>query len=141
VAVLVNLGGDIAVAGRAPRDGWRVRVTDDHRDHGGASGQTVAIHAGGLATSSTTARRWHHRGRELHHIIDPRTGEPAAGHWRTVSVAAASCVDANTASTAAVVYGSAAAEWLGERRLPSRLVSRAGAVQAVCGWPSEDGAC
>ncbi len=140
-AVLVNLGGDIAVAGRAPDGGWRVRVTDDHRDAGAGTGQTVAIHAGGLATSSTTARRWRRGGRELHHIIDPRTGQPAAGDWRTVSVAAASCVDANTASTAAVVYGPAAAGWLRERRLPARLVSRAGAVQALCGWPGDDGPC
>ena len=45
------------------------------------------------------------RARRVHHILDPRTGLPAAPIWRTVSVAAASCVAANTLSTAAIVWG------------------------------------
>jgi two-component system OmpR family response regulator len=55
--VLVSLGGDLAVAGPSPQDGWPVRVTDDHRSDA-REGQTVAIRDGGLATSSTTVRRW-----------------------------------------------------------------------------------
>jgi thiamine biosynthesis lipoprotein len=132
--VLVNLGGDIAVAGPAPYGGWTVRVADDHRAAPDAPGQTLTIRSGGLATSSTTVRRW---GAGRHHIIDPRTGAPAAACWRTASVAAASCVDANTASTAAIVLGPAAEAWLAERRLPARLVARDGVIAVVGGWPQE----
>ena len=51
-------------------------------------GPDVALATGGLATSSTTVRRWRAGGAELHHIVDPRTGLPAAEVWRTVTVAA-----------------------------------------------------
>lgn len=133
--VLVNLGGDIAVAGEAPPGGWRVRVADDHRAGPDAGGPVVRVREGGLATSSTTVRRW---GEDAHHIIDPATGAPARSPWRTVSVAAASCVDANTASTAAIVRGDDAPAWLAERGLPARLVAHDGSVRTVAGWPEED---
>ena len=132
--VLVNLGGDIAVAGPAPAGGWPVRVADDHRAPPGAPGQHLRLDSGGLATSSTTVRRW---GPDAHHIIDPRTGLPAVSPWRTVSVAAATCVDANVASTAAIVLGADAPAWLAERGLPARLVDRDGRPEAVAGWPQE----
>src|SRR5204863_9936622 len=103
--VLVNLGGDVAVVGDSPAGGWSVRVTEDHAAGADAPGQTVSIASGGLATSSTTVRRWTNRGEPLHHIVDPVTGRPATVVWRTASVAAGSCVDANTASTAAIVHG------------------------------------
>ncbi|MGZ4200660.1 MAG: FAD:protein FMN transferase [Thermoleophilaceae bacterium] len=135
--VLVNLGGDLAVAGPAPDGGWPVRVTDDHAAGFDAPGQTVPIESGGLATSSTTVRRWQSGGRELHHIFDPRNGRPAAPCWRTVSVAAATCVAANTASTAAIVRGADAAEWLTERDLPARLVHVSGRVVHAAKWPAE----
>jgi FAD:protein FMN transferase len=134
VGVLVNLGGDIATAGPVPAEGWRVRVADDHRAAADAPSQTIAIRSGGLATSSTTVRRW---GAGAHHIIDPRTGLPAVSRWRTVSVAAATCVDANIASTAAVVLGDDAPDWLGERALPARLVEHEGRVCTTAGWPLE----
>jgi thiamine biosynthesis lipoprotein len=57
--------------------------------------------------------------------------------WTTVSVAAASCLDANTASTAAVVLGRSAPDWLTRRGLPARLVAAAGNVVPVAGWPLE----
>jgi thiamine biosynthesis lipoprotein len=131
--VLVSLGGDVATAGPAPGAGWSVRVADDHRATAG--GQTIAINAGGLATSGIARRRWVRGGDELHHEIDPRTGTAAETPWRTVTVAAASCVDANIASTAAIVLGTDAIAWLEERSLPARLVARRGAVTTVGGWP------
>ncbi len=134
---LVSLGGDIATAGEPPAGGWQVHVTDDHRSGPDAVGQTVTVSGGALATSSTTVLRWLHAGRPMHHIIDPRTGRPAAGPWRTVSVTAGSCVDANTASTAAILLGEAAPAWLEQRALPARLVSHAGHVTTVAGWPAE----
>jgi FAD:protein FMN transferase len=134
--VLVSLGGDVAVCGDPPAEGWRVRVTDDHRSAPGAPGQTVAVLTGGLATSSTTVRRWTDGEHSLHHILHPGTGRPAESCWRTVSVAAASCVDANIAATASIVRGVAARAWLEELRLPARLVRRDGSVLTTAGWPA-----
>jgi FAD:protein FMN transferase len=128
--VLVNLGGDIATAGEPPAGGWRVRVTDDHAAPEDAPGETVSLPGGALATSSTTVRRWADR----HHIVDPATGRSSAGPWRTATVAAASCVDANVAATAAIVRGTSAPKWLEGLRLPARLVDSDGTVTRVGGW-------
>lgn len=136
--VLVSLGGDLSVAGRAPQGGWRVRVGDDHTQPDPDGGQGVAIASGGLATSGTARRRWRRGGVTMHHILDPRTGAPATGGWRTVSVTAASCVDANIASTASVVLGAAAPAWLTLRGLPARLVADNGDVRTVAGWPAPE---
>ena len=138
--VLVSLGGDIAVAGPPPADGWRIRVQDvtgpaDETPEGPYA--LIAIRDGGLATSSTAARRWQRGGDVLHHILDPRTGLPAEPVWRTVSVAAGSCADANAASTAAVIRGRRALGWLTRLGLPARLVDATGAVFTVAGWPDD----
>jgi thiamine biosynthesis lipoprotein len=136
--VMVNLGGDLATEGEPPAGGWLVRVTDDHAGSAVAPGQTVGLLGGALATSSTTVRRWRDGSEEAHHIVDPKTGRPAKEVWRTVSVAADSCVDANAASTAAIVRGEGATQWLEERALPSRLVSPSGAVTLLRDWPQAD---
>ena len=134
--VLVGLCGDIALAGPAPEGGWPVRVTDDHR-RGETPGQTVAIETGGLATSSVTVRRSSDGPDAVHHLIDPGTGRPVDGPWRTVSVTAASCLDANTASTAAIVLGKDAPAWLEANALPARLVAHDSTVRHVAGWPAD----
>ena len=136
--VIVGLGGDLACGGEAPEGGWRVRVADDHRASiEEPGGQTVMIAGGGLATSGTSVRRWSRGGRPMHHVIDPSTSQPAAEHWRTVSVVAGACADANIASTASIILGADAPEWLGIRRLPARLVGSDGRVTVVGGWPHE----
>jgi thiamine biosynthesis lipoprotein ApbE len=138
--VLVSLGGDIAVAGEAPPGGWSVRVQDVTGDPAAESeGPTsvIVIQEGGLATSSTTARRWQRGGDVMHHILDPRTARPADSQWRTVSVAAASALDANIASTASIIRGNRATRWLDALGLPARLVSVDGAISTVAGWPQE----
>jgi thiamine biosynthesis lipoprotein len=135
--VLVSLGGDMAVAGEPPPDGWRVRVTDDHRASVAAPGQWISLRTGGLATSSTAVRRWLTDQGPAHHLLDPATGRPVESVWRTASVCAGSCLDANTASTAAIVRGKRAPAWLEEIGLPSRLVSVAGTVIHLAGWPAE----
>jgi thiamine biosynthesis lipoprotein len=134
--VLVGLSGDMAMAGPPPEGGWRVRVTDDHRSGPEAPGQWISLRTGALATSSVATRRWRTGDGEAHHVIDPATGRPAVEVWRTVSVAAASCLEANIASTAAIVRGPSAAEWLAELQLPSRLVSVAGTVRYAGDWPT-----
>jgi thiamine biosynthesis lipoprotein ApbE len=135
---LVSVGGDIATSGPAPAQGWRIRVTDDHRSDPSAPGQTICIRSGGLATSSTAVRRWRLRGRAMHHIIDPATGAPARTTWRTVSVAAGECADANIATTGSLVRGVSAPAWLERLGLPARLLAWDGHLTHLGGWPEED---
>lgn len=135
--VLVSLGGDIAVAGRPPKGGWPVRVAEDPIAHGSQS-QVVRLIAGALATSSVGCRRWRRGDQELHHIIDPRTGSPSTGPWRTASVAAPTCTMANAASTALIVGGEEVEQWFSEIGLPARLVGLDGSVRFVGSWPKEE---
>lgn len=143
--VLVSLGGDMAAAGTSPTAGWPVLIADDHRQEsrdapGASPTQQVRLRRGGLATSSIACRQWRRAGRELHHIVDPRTGLPASGPWRTVSVAAATCAEANAAATAAIISGDDAPQWLGAEGLPARLVGHDGSVVRAGPWPeAEDG--
>lgn len=134
---LVALGGDVSVAGPAPAGGWCVLIADDHAAPLHGSGPRVVVQAGGLATSSTAVRRWRTSAGEAHHLLHPATGLPAATPWRTVSVAGPTCLDANVASTAAVILGAGAARWLSERGLAARLAARDGGIVHVGGWPRE----
>jgi thiamine biosynthesis lipoprotein len=134
---LVSLGGDVAVAGPPPEGGWAIRIADDHAADLDGPGPVVAITAGGLATSGVAVRRWATDRGEAHHLIDPRTGRPAVTPWLTVSVAAPSCVAANTVSTAAIVLGEDAPAWLLQQALPARAVNADGYILSVCSWPAE----
>jgi len=133
--VLVNLGGDVAIAGQAPGGGggWRIGVDDGVTT--ADDPHCVAVEAGGVATSCPAVRGWRRGDRDLHHIVEPSTGQPAEIYWAAASVAAATCVDANTASTAAIVRGRAARGWLQDLRLPARLVTPDGRVVTTGGWP------
>jgi FAD:protein FMN transferase len=130
-SVAVDCGGDIAVRGPLPEGGWPVRVA---ADIDAEQWQDVIVFDGGLATSGTTARRWHRGGVELHHIIDPTTGLPASSPWTMASVAAATCLEANAAATAAVIMGDRAPAWLDNLKLPARLVDHDGEVHFAGGW-------
>jgi thiamine biosynthesis lipoprotein len=132
--VLVNLGGDIAVAGEAPDEGWRIALADDARSDPSLAAESMLIRSGAVATSSTTVRRWMRGGIERHHIVDPSTGRPAEGPWRTVTVVAADCVAANAAATGAIVKGVAAVRWLSSLGLPARLVADDGTVVRLGPW-------
>jgi len=136
--ILVSLGGDVAVAGQSPDDGWPVLVAEDPASPGSSPTQVVRLRSGALATSSVTCRRWMRGGRDVHHIIDPRTGNPASGPWRTATVAAPTCASANAASTALIVGGEDAARWLTTTGLPARLVGHDGTVRLVGSWPRHD---
>jgi FAD:protein FMN transferase len=133
--VLVSLGGDIAVAGDAPAGGWPVQISEDSGAPVDEREETITINDGGIATSSTTVRRWTRGGVIVHHIIDPATGLPVDGPWRTATAAAATCVDANIASTAAIVMGDRALDWLDGRRLAARLVDQDGRIAHTPRWP------
>ncbi len=130
-AALVSLGGDLAIA--AP-DGapWPVAISTSP---GGPTETTVELDRGGLATSSTRVRRWARRGVQVHHLLDPRTGAPAPEVWRTVTATGPTCVAANTATTAAVVLGAQAPDWLEAHDVTARLVSADGRVRTTGSWP------
>jgi thiamine biosynthesis lipoprotein len=135
--VLVELGGDIAVAGTPPRGGWPVTVADPAA--GTPAARVVRLPTGAIATSSRSCRRWRRAGRALHHIVDPRTGLPADGPWQMATVAAATCADANAAATAAIVAGYQAEDFLTTTGLPARIAGHDGAVRYLGGWPDADG--
>lgn len=131
--VLVNLGGDIATSGPVPDGGWQVLVQDVEDDP--ASHVTIGTDTG-LATSSTRRRRWWRAGEAHHHIIDPRTRASAEPVWRSVTVAAGSCLAANTVSTAAIVRGRRAPAWITSLGVAARLVDAEGREITIGGWPS-----
>jgi len=135
--VLVSVGGDVRVAGPSPEHGWAVGIAADSSANPSDVDQVVAIHAGGLASSSTTVRAWRRGGRRMHHIVDPATGTSAEAIWTLASATASSCVDANAASTAAIVWGDEAPTKLRHLGHPARLVSRTGRVVTVNRWPAD----
>jgi len=135
--VLVSLGGDVAVGGAAPDGGFSVGLADRCDDADPVA--AVSISTGGLATSGLLARRWRLGTHDVHHVVDPATGLPVMPVWRTVSVAAGSCLHANAAATAALVKGVDAPYWLESLALPARLVAANGQVQYLGGWPEDDG--
>ncbi len=134
--VLVSLGGDIALAGEPPPRGWSIQASEDAATPISDDDEAVSISSGGMATSGTTVRRWMRGQTILHHIIDPATGLPANSVWRTATVVAGSCVDANIASTAAIVLSERAPAWLEERQLAARLIDRDGGIHRIAGWPA-----
>jgi thiamine biosynthesis lipoprotein len=138
--VLVSLGGDVAVSGAAPAGGWAVGIARESSVPAGAVDQVVAITRGGLASSATAVRAWRAGDREVHHILDPRTGDSAAPYWVLVSATGASCVDANVLTTAAVVWGRDALDKLPRFDQSVRLVRADGEVYSVNGWPLEQAA-
>jgi FAD:protein FMN transferase len=127
------------VAGPPPEGGWPVGIADDSSTTGSDVDQVVAIHQGGLASSSTLVRSWLVGTERVHHIVDPTTGGSAKPYWRLVSASGQTCVDANAVSTAAVVWGDDALERLPQFQQAVRLVRHDGTVFTVGGWP-EDGA-
>ena len=132
---IVSVGGDLRIA--APDGPWPVAISERP---GASADAVVTLDRGGLATSSTQVRRWTHAGVRRHHLLDPRTGLPAAEVWRSVTATGATCSAANTASTAAVVLGDEAPDWLDARGIAARLVAADGSVRTIGAWPEERGA-
>ena len=135
---LVSIGGDVAVAGEPPPEGWAIGIAVDSSTGTDDVDQVVAIRQGGLASSSTETRTWAMSRERVHHIVNPATGCSAAPYWRLVSAAGASCVDANALSTAAVVWGDQAIERLRRFDQAVRLLRFDGEVFTLGGWPEEE---
>ncbi len=129
--MVVSLGGDVRIAG-PEQPGWAIDITERPGDD---DPEQVWLTGGGLATSSTTGRRWASEHGDVHHVLDPRTGRPTDEHWRTATATGATCVAANVATTAALVLGAAAPAWLEANDVTARLVDRDGAVTRIGAWP------
>jgi len=135
---LVSIGGDVAVAGEPPPGGWAIGIAVDSSAGPDDVDQVVAIHRGGLASSSTDVRSWQMGNEHVHHIVDPATGRSAAPYWRLVSAAGASCVDANALTTAALVWGDQAVERLRPFEHAVRLLRHDGEVITLGDWPEAE---
>ena len=121
---LVNAGGDVAIRGGA----WPIGI------EAGEQSLTVELTCGALATSGRDRRRWRRGGRELHHLIDPRTGAPADGDLLRATVVAADAVDAEVWAKALFLAGrAAAAAEADDRRLPAVLVAGDGRTEIAGG--------
>jgi thiamine biosynthesis lipoprotein len=125
---LVNAGGDLAVVGVPATGTWPVAV-DTPR------GQlTIGVAGGALATSGRDRRRWRAGDEELHHLIDPATGRPAATDLLKVTVAAPNAVEAEIAAKALFLIGEhkAVAE-ADAQGIPALLVTADGRVRKAGG--------
>jgi thiamine biosynthesis lipoprotein len=134
----VSVGGDVAVTGAPhhPPHEWPVVVGETRTDLADHPDQTVGLRlrSGGVATSTVRARHWTRGGRQWHHVLDPATGLPVAGCWRSVTALGHSCTAANTATTAALVLGSSATTWLEERGVAALLVDAGGRRHPTSEW-------
>lgn len=128
-ALIVGAGGDVAT-GPLPgsRRQWRVTLSETGHDQ---DGEQVRLETGGLATMRLPTS---HRG-ETSPLLDPRTGNRLDPLWRSVTVCAASCLDAHAAASAAMLMGDQAPAWLWEHGLAARLVGTDSLVLRVAGWP------
>ena len=132
----VNLGGDVRVSGTSPEGGdWSVGVTDPF---GGPDSEDVddlvvlAVGEGAVATSSRTRRRWRRGTDEMHHLIDPRTGEPARTGLAAVTVVAAEAHWAEILAKSALVAGlEAGTRLLASHDLAALLVTDTGGLVRV----------
>ena len=96
------------------------------RDVALPGGDSVRVTRGGLATSGTTNRRWLRAGTWQHHLIDPRSGRPAASPWAEVTVSAGTCLQADVAAKAAFLLGQDGPNWLDARSLAGRFLPGGG---------------
>jgi FAD:protein FMN transferase len=130
----VNLGGDVRVSGRPPGPaGWSVGVTDPLGDADPPEDVAVLVLGeGAVATSSRTRRRWRRGAQEMHHLIDPRTGEPARTGLAAVTVVAAEAHWAEVFAKSALVLGQdAGARLLRSHGLAALMVADTGEVVRV----------
>ncbi len=127
---LVDAGGDIAVSGPR-RDGSAWPVGIGHPQNAPQQAAVFPLASGGLATSGRNYRKWMKDGRPQHHLIDPRTGQPAHTDVLTASVAAASALAAEVAAKMALLLGSLAGlAWLEARQLAGILFLENGQILA-----------
>ncbi len=109
--VLVNFGGDLRCTGRPPSAGaWKVGI--ESIEQAGEAVRRIELLSGALATSGDAKRHIEIGGVRYGHIFDARTGWPARGAPRSITVAAATCSQAGSYSTLAMLQGEGAEAFL-----------------------------
>lgn len=114
-AVLADVGGDIAVSiPEGETQGWEINVRNAYAPLEVV--RTIRLTKGGVATSGRDRRRWQQGGREQHHIIDPRSGQPAETDVLAATVIANTAMEAEMAAKTVLILGSQQGlAWLAER--------------------------
>ena len=127
-ACAVNAGGDMRFIGHSPIGlGWPVEL-EDPRDPSQSLARLTVNH-GAVATSSVTKRTWKQSEKNRHHLIDPRTGEPAQSDWLCATVIADDAVTAEVYAKALLIGGPAEVEKLTARNnIVYLVVDREGAL-------------
>ena len=129
-AALVDAGGDIRASAAPGGEPWPIAIEDpfdNTRDLG-----IIRLAEGAVATSSVGRRRWQRDGQMMHHLIDPRTGEPSRSDLHTVTAIAPTTVDAELAAKIALILGSREGQvYLEARGLSGLLVSHDGRQTVV----------
>ncbi|MGB3218895.1 MAG: FAD:protein FMN transferase [Anaerolineae bacterium] len=128
--VLVDAGGDMRIVGAVRGEPWPIAVQNPfHAQH---DLFTLAVSSGAVATSSIGGRRWASNGRAMHHLLDPRTGQPSVSDLHSVTVLAPTAASAEVAAKVALILGSRqGSAYLAKRNLRGLLIGREGQQQTV----------
>ena len=128
--VLVDAGGDIRAIGLPGGEPWPVAVQDPFDETRDCA--VLALNGGAVATSSIGRRRWQRNGQTMHHLIDPRTGQPSDSDLHTVTVLADTAEEAEVSAKTVLMLGTqAGASWLKRRDLRGLLIDRRGREHSV----------
>jgi FAD:protein FMN transferase len=130
-SALVNAGGDLAVLGLPPsEEQWQIAVP------GKDTFWSIPLRSGAMATSGIARRHWQQGKRQRHHLLDPRTGEPAQTDLWSVTVVADRCEQVEVAAKVAFILGSKeGATFLRDRQLAGLLICQDGTWEATEAWP------
>jgi thiamine biosynthesis lipoprotein len=101
---MINAGGDLYACGAPPgQPGWSVGIVDPWQPERDIACLQVRQRA--VATSTISRRRWRRGERMMHHLIDPRTGQPAETDAVSVTVVAHRAALAEVYAKAALILG------------------------------------
>ena len=133
---LLNAGGDLYAHGTpGPVEGWRIEIEDALDPAAGVA--TVMVSNGAVATSTVVKRRWQRATQMLHHIIDPRSGRPAATDLLSVTVLAPRTTIAEVYAKSALILGSRSGlDFLTRRGVDGLLQAQDGTLYATDGLAS-----
>lgn len=128
--VLVDAGGDIRTIGAPGGEPWPVAVQDPFDEARDCA--VLALADGAVATSSIGRRRWQSGGQIMHHLIDPRTGQPSDSDLHTVTVLAPTAEEAEVAAKTVLMLGTqAGSDWLAQQDLHGLLIDRNGQAHHI----------
>lgn len=113
-ACAVSAGGDMFLIGYPEeKDCWEVGLEDPRDPQVDIT--TLLLQEGAVATSSVAKRTWRQGNTSRHHLIDPRTGDPATTSWLSVTVLAPQAAAAETFAKAFLIANEEEARLLGEQ--------------------------